>query len=241
MKLAELRTSYPLDGTHRPILMTEVTRMTGGIVCVAGIDVHTGAMVRPLYPNGNNWPEADWCPNDIMVVGNIISVERHSRVPTLYPHATEDMSVVRAFKSGNISKNDLHDVCAELHDASISAIFAANTIDGKYINDGTNCRSLGCIAIPPNRIHAHVFYDKLRINIQDSDGSYYDPPVTELETKNAGDANAGMAALKVRLAAHNQNYPIVLRIGLTRGWDGPDHDWNPKRCTIQVNGIVERN
>jgi hypothetical protein len=241
MNLAELRATYPLDGTHRPILMTEVTRMTGGIVCVAGIDVHTGAMVRPLNPDGTNWPEAKWCHADIMVVGNIISVERHARVPTLYPHATEDMSLIRAFKVGDINREALHDVCLETQDASISHIFAANTIDGKYINDGTKCRSLGCIAIRPDRIHAHVFFDKLRINIHDSDGRYYDPPVTELETKNIGDANAGLAALQARLAAHDQDYPIVFRIGLTRGWDGPDHDWNPKRCTIQINGIIERN
>ncbi|WP_125996553.1 hypothetical protein [Sphingomonas sp. S-NIH.Pt15_0812] len=241
MKLAKLRASYPLDGTHRPILMTEVTRMTGGLVCVAGIDIHAGTMARPLYPNGNNWPEAEWCPTDIMVVGNIISVERHPRVPTLYPHATEDMSVVRAFKSGDISKKSLHDVCRELHDASISSIFSQTVIDGKYISDGTNCRSLGCIEITPDRIHPHVFYDKLRINIHDIDGRYYDPPVTELETKNTGDANAGLAALQARLAAHDHDYPIILRIGLTRGWVGPDHNWDPKRCTIQINGIVERN
>jgi hypothetical protein len=241
MKLAKLRASYPLDGTHRPILMTEVTRMTGGVVCVAGIDVHTGAMIRPLNPDGSNWPEAEWCPTDIMAVGNIISVEHHPRVPTLYPHATEDMSLIRAFKIGAISRNALHDVCHETRDASISAMFSGNAIDSKYINDGTKCRSLGCIAIQPGRINPHVIYNKVRINIHDNDGRYYDPPVTELETKNAGDVNAGLAALQARLAAHDQDYPIVFRIGLTRGWDGPEHDWDPKRCTIQINGIVERN
>ena len=42
----------------RQVLITEVTRMTGGIVCVAGLDVATGRMVRPLQVDGSNWEEA---------------------------------------------------------------------------------------------------------------------------------------------------------------------------------------
>jgi hypothetical protein len=34
---------------------------------------------------------------------------------------------------------------------------------------------------------------------------------------------------------------IMLRLGLTRGWDGPDKNWTPKRCFLQLNGVIGRN
>lgn len=47
MYLEQLQQRFPHTG-EKQVLVTEVTRMTGGQVCVAGLDIHSGEMVRPL-------------------------------------------------------------------------------------------------------------------------------------------------------------------------------------------------
>jgi hypothetical protein len=63
MPLSDLAKNYKKDD-ERQVLVTEVTRMSDDKVCVAGIDIHSQQMVRPLYHDGSNWNEAEWVDKD---------------------------------------------------------------------------------------------------------------------------------------------------------------------------------
>lgn len=237
MGLKNLSAIYKV-ADERQILVTEVTRMSGGLVCVAGIDLHTGSTVRPLQPAGSNWEEAKWVKTGYMLVGNILSLVPAKAGNSDYPHATEDFRVARVTRLGVSSSADLYSACEETADGSIEAIFDDTLIEGKYIIAGAKCRSLGCIMLPKRALKASEFYDKVQISYRDGSGLWHNLTVTELATKNAGNAAAGAAALGVRLANANAAKPIALRIGLARAWDGGDQGYKPKRCYVQLNGVI---
>lgn len=236
VKLDGLKQQY--QKYSNPMVVTEVTRMKNGVVCVAAIDIATKKTIRPLQPTGDNWEETKWYHNDIMKVGNVVEVERYNRAPTGFPHATEDTFLSRAGKIGSLSQADLYEICRETADQTVSNLFSKNIVDNKYVPDGIVCRSLGCVTVPAKSIYPHVEFDKVRLRFIDADGTTYDPPVTEMQTKETGDAYTGLAALQKRLDDHGRLNPIVLRLGLTRGWAGPHGEFQPKRCTIQVNGLI---
>ena len=93
MSLENLREKFTPDENTRQVLITETTRMTGDKVCVAGIDIRTGAMVRPLQGDGSNWEEGKWVDKGFMVVGNVRSFTPDSGISSAFPHATEDFRV----------------------------------------------------------------------------------------------------------------------------------------------------
>lgn len=48
----------------------------------------------------------------------------------------------------------------------------------------------------------------------------------------------GIAEANRWLGASSPRSEIILRIGLARGWGGKEGAWNPRRCYVQLNGII---
>jgi len=227
---------------ERHVLITEVTRMSGGIVCVAAIDIHSGAMVRPLTIDGSNWEEAEWVTTDYISVGNILSLTPATdQGSPEYPHATEDFRVAKVTVVGHASQKDLYDACRETANANIEGIFGGSLLDGKYVVAGTHSRSLGCVMVPRASIKLSDAYEKVQLSYRDDSGTWHNLTVTELETKNAGTSSDGAGLLKARLDKTRFAQPVGLRVGLARAWDGGAQRYNPKRCYIQINGIIVPN
>lgn len=237
MGLKSLSATYKVTD-ERQVLITEVTRMSGGLVCVAAIDIHAGTMVRPLQGDGSNWEEAKWVAGGYMLVGNILSLAPAASGNPDYPHATEDFRVASVRSLGSSSAAELYEACKETADGSIEAIFGGALTEGKYVVAGSQCRSLGCIMLSRGALKASEYYNKVQVSYKDSSGSWHNLPVTELATKNAGDAATGATALAARLKKANFFKPIALRIGLARAWDGGEQGYSPKRCYVQLNGII---
>jgi hypothetical protein len=89
MNLGELRRRFSLE-EHRPLLVTEVTRMSQA-VCVAAYDLHARRIVRPLPRNIANWPNVEYTSGRI-TVGTVLGVAPADPQPvSAYPHASEDL------------------------------------------------------------------------------------------------------------------------------------------------------
>ena len=236
MSLEKLQQKFP-PTENKQVLVTEVTRMTGGQVCVAGLDIHSGVMVRPLQPSGHNWPEEKWVGGGYLVVGNVISLAAAKAGNSSYPHASEDFRVARVGKQGEASAAELYAACAETSDQSLEDIFGGNLVEGKYALANSECRSLGSISIRAQKLRATTFYGKTQVSYQDRWKTWHNLPVTELQTKNKGDADAGTQSLSARLTSAGWQ-DVILRLGLARSWDGGDQGFDPKRCYLQLNGII---
>ena len=212
--------------------------MSGGLVCVAALDIHAGTMVRPLQGDGSNWEEAKWVSTGYMVVGHVLSLEPAPSGHPAYPHASEDYRVATVRSLALASADDLYEACRETADDHVESIFGGALVDGKYVVADQKCRSLGCVMVPRGKLKASEFYGKVQISYRDAQSVWHNFPVTELTTKNVGGPDAGAAALNARLAASSFFKPVALRLGLARAWDGGNQAYDPKRCYLQANGII---
>lgn len=237
MGLGKLREAHKIAG-ERQVLVTEVTRMSGDLVCVAALDIHSGRMVRPLQGDGSNWEEAKWTQAGYMVVGNVLSLVSAAQGNPAYPHASEDHRVATVRLLGAATQSELYEACRETADGDVDSIFGGELVDGKYVVADQKCRSLGCIMIPSSKLKASEFYGKVQVSYRDGQGVWHNFPVTELATKSVGDAVSGAAALNARLAAASFFKPVAVRLGLARAWDGGAKAYDPKRCYLQANGII---
>jgi hypothetical protein len=234
MSLADLAGKYPADET-RFVLVTEVTRMSGGRVCVAGLNIHDGTMVRPLQPSGANWEEAKWVPK-FMKVGNLLSLEAAAKGTSDYPHRTEDFRVSKVTLLEEVPADQLYEACAVTADDSIDDIFDDELKEDKYIDDKTECRSLGCVIVEKNKLTANVSYDKPHLNMHLGGFDWYNPSITELGLRS-GSAESARDQLQARIAGATK--PPAIRLGLARAWAGTgENTYDPKRCYLQVNGII---
>lgn len=122
MALEDLKQAIPAG--HRQMLVTEVTRMKNNMVCTAGIDIHSGTMIRPLQPGGVNWPQADWVDKDFMCVGNVIVLEPATPSVSAKPHATEDFNVATVTRIAKATPAQVFDACVETADTTLPTFSA---------------------------------------------------------------------------------------------------------------------
>ena len=235
MTLEKLKKEHRVPG-ERLVLITDVTRMSGNQVCVAGIDVENKVMVRPLTPDGLNWDEGEWVKEGFYEVGNLVSFRSAPAGNAAYPHANEDYRVSFVTPVEKASLIDLYSACVETSDNSADSIFNGQLVDNKYVIANSICRSLGCILVNRDDLRVSDYYGKVQISYRDACGRWYNFPVTELWTKKHGDSAVAAPALENRL--NGCNGAVVLRIGLARAWDGGSQAFDPKRCYVQVNGLI---
>ncbi len=231
MALQDLKQAIPAG--HRQMLVTEVTRMGDGMVCVAGIDVASGAMIRPLQPDGRNWPEDKWVDAGHIRVGKLLSLSLAAGAASDKPHGTEDVRVARVTGIGAATAAQLFDACVETADDDLTDIVGDNLIDDKYVEERADCRSLGCLIVDGDSVSVSKPFDKIRVSFNDPDGVRHHLSVTEL-TFDGQDDDA-LHALRDRLVGHDR---VALRIGLARAWRGRNGEYDPRRCYMQLNGVI---
>lgn len=220
---------------HRKVLITEVTRMTAGLVCVAGIDLSTGRMVRPLQPGGQNWEEKKWVDTGYMRVGNVVGLEPHAMPKRTLPHRNEDYFVTRIARLGDTTSEELFSACNEMADVDIHTALHTHLHDNKFVLAGAPCPSLFCIILPKNTVKLSDKYDRMQFSFPSEHG-WYNLPVTDLAAKSAGNATAGVENIQERIDGAAS--AVAIRLGLAREWAGQHNEYNPKRCYLQVNGLA---
>lgn len=244
MNESQIKAKYPAD-RFKPVLISEVTRMSRGNYCVAGWDIHAERMVRPLQPSGANWRLGN--ARDVFSVGHLLNCVASGRRNTAYPHATEDLllsktpSVLEKF-----DESTTYELLLDKAFESIQQLFGRPLLEDKYLPDGTQCPSLGGVRVACSRVNfIEDGFGKLRLVLQDADNISYRLAVTSEELRrifSASDANAepffGVAEANEWLSVNSPDSEIILRVGLARGWAGTDGAWNPRRCYAQLNGII---
>jgi len=244
MNESQIKAKYP-PGRFKPVLISEVTRMSRGNYCVAGWDIHAGKMVRPLQPSGANWRLGT--ARHVFFVGHLLNCVPSDRRNTAYPHATEDMLLSET--PSLLEKFDEPTTYGLLLDKafeSIQQLFGLPLLENKYLPDGTRCPSLGGVRVVCSRVHfIEDGFGKLRLVLQDADNISYRLAVTSEELRHifsASDEDAepffGVAEANEWLSVNPADSEIILRVGLARGWAGRDGVWNPRRCYAQLNGII---
>jgi hypothetical protein len=212
-------------------------------VCVAAYDLHAGRTVRPLPRNVPNWPNVEYTSGRI-TVGTVLGVVPADPQPvSAYPHASDDLRLTgNPVRLGVLTRGEVVDALRPTADRTVSTIFDGNLRAESYVEEFVQCRSLGAVMVLAAQIHPFVRqrYSQLRVTFTDASRTPYDLAVTDMEVRQVQEAQGVDAAaqyLQDKLAPH-QHAELMLRLGLTRAWSGSSGTWQPRRCTLQCNGLL---
>lgn len=234
---------YP-ETSFRPILITEVTKMYGNHYCVAAWDLYKAEIVRPLLPGGEYWQantaQPRWHP------GLLLNVVTTNVAFGLHPHRRENLILhERPVILESWQEPELYQSLFGTTHSSVVEAFGQPLLENKYVPEGTQCPSLGSIRI--KRKNVKFMEDgfgrlRLRFRFSDNNADLYVLPVTSdflLEMFSPKEGMFGVAEANEWLEVNELTQEIILRLGFARGWEGKDTEpYNPKRCYLQLNGII---
>lgn len=230
MSLGSLHRRTQVQPGHVQILVTEVTRMSGKTICVAGIRLDDGRCVRPLKWNGNNWT-ADKVPSLFQVGALIDGTIRPAQVPGALPHRREDLRLsADPTRVGSATQTETYDTLLALAKSSVQAGLGIAPENSTYVVEGTDCASLFGMRVRANKIVVErTRYETGKVKTRARVGDDYNFPVTAFDQFT----DAAAESLRGTLRSIG-NAQIILRCGLARPW--PKH--TPRRCYIQINGFI---
>ena len=223
-----------------PLLLTEVTHMQGDCHCIAGWDIHHGEMRRPLLPGHKNWIFDEF--QYAFYPGQLVNAPYEKSSRGFAPHRHEDAQLtgeMRALETW--TEAELHAALLPFTLSKLTAIFGRRPLEDRYFEEGTDCPSLGGLHIARQSLGFITQKDRLRLRLTDSDGITTTLPVTCRRLKTRFDPTRDEAAgfdANRWLEQIPATQRVILRVGLARGFVGKDNEFIPKRCYLQINGIV---
>jgi hypothetical protein len=223
------------------LVITDLTRMQQGRVCIAGYDAQERA-VRPVLPPPGI-PEGALYQAGQPVIFPFALVAFDLQEPDPQPPHTEDVRfspdsarLVRVVQSREA-------VLSWSLFESVTDIFEQPVLTGPgyYVLDCQGERSLGTIR--PKAIHAVVYASgddaeawDYRIVFEDGQGQIYRLKITDLCWQyfchSLRSESHDPPRIATELTQTLQERKVYLRIGLSRGWKK-----FPQRCFLQVNGV----
>ena len=224
------------------ILINHLTRMHGGHICVAGVDLQTRRHVRPMLAN---YP----LPFDLLAryggpfeMAMIVDLGSPLAAPVA-PHVEDHVFVPARAKAERLAAaHEFWNVLEELQASSLRGLFgpALHEVSrGRWVTDpGQGTTSLGLIrpAAPPHLYLDAVANGKRRIRMTLHDGQLEaDASVTDI--RRFGDDHATPDAAGVRATAQRiaDSRGVILSVGLTRQFRACDRA--PYYHWLQVNNI----
>ncbi len=217
------------------ILVSEITRMRPGMNCIAGFLLDEQHMARPLNPQG----ELHWSDETLAEIGwqvrGLYEVTPTGACSTRrLPHHRDDYFV----DPSSVHLRKRLDTAATRRllrptvSATLDAIFDGELVNNQYVEEGSDCRSLGAIEIPTRLFGFNFSFDKLRCWMRVGE-QRPEITVTAVEFGEIGSEEEA-EALQRRIRRYRRAH---LRIGLANAWRGPDGEYSPRRCFVMVNGI----
>ncbi|OGO38227.1 MAG: hypothetical protein A2W35_20430 [Chloroflexi bacterium RBG_16_57_11] len=223
------------------LVITDLTRMQHGRVCVAGYDSQ-GRAVRPVLPPPGI-PESALYQAGQPVIFPFALVAFDLQDPDPQPPHTEDVrytpdspQLVRVVQSREA-------VLAWSLYESVTDVFGQPVLTGPgyYVLDCQGERSLGTIR--PKAVDAVIYAPgddteawDYRIVFDDALGQTYRLKITDLSWQYFCHSLRGEShdppRIAVELTQTLQERKVYLRLGLSRGWKK-----YPERCYLQVNGV----
>lgn len=227
-----------------PLIITDVTRMGGTRVCIAGI-TEDGRSIRPTLP----FPgvQEDWLyENGQCVIRPFARVTFDLLEHQPQPPHTEDWGMNPAIKrfDGMMNYQERRELLQQNVFPSVEAIFGAEIHHdfGFYTLENEGNRSLGTIQ-PASVLFVRYSPDdhgnyNYRITFRDQIGHEYNLAVTDLSFRNYVDNLREIEDLscgKIGITLQNifNNRTTFLRIGLTR----PTWEAHPHCCSLQITGV----
>ena len=238
MSLESLQRDYPDHAGHRHFLITDVTRMSAGQVCVASIDLHTKKIARPLQWNHSNWPET--LVDEGLTPGRIVRQRiRKEQNPQGLPHETEDVQLTDnpQILGTFLGEPELFAVLLPVVDPSVASIFGEALVGHKFVPEHSRVRSLGRVRADARSVTLYLDHDRPRIVFRDGQTDY-DVPVTDLRVRTVSDAGAIEVVKRAIKTAASYGGAMIIGLGLARPWAGSSNDFSPRRCYLQANGLT---
>jgi hypothetical protein len=218
------------------IIITDVTDMAGGHICVAGWFPEEGRMVRPLHFNGHPHWDAELAKDDLFSPGNVITVQPSGLGPTRgLPHSTEDLLIIgNPTLHSRMNHNEMAEAVSGSVYGSVRDLFGP-TLERKFVPEQTGLRSLGAIELSTsNRMKFYDNGNKVTFWFVDDEDQSYSLTISCRALKKVffEEGVAGLDRLK------SGARKVHVRIGLANPWDGgPSNNYCPKRAYAMVNGL----
>ncbi len=229
---------------RKTVLITDLTRMRGNRVCIAGYTGYPNSLecVRPVFDYG--FIDEDWiCKSSEAVIRPFAEVEfEFLGRPAITPPHTEDYIIDKNVMPNGIrllSECERLALLEELEDACVREIFGTEVCGepGYYLKSGTGVRSLGTIRPSWFTVSCEPRNGKPDYRICFGDGeSSYCLKVTDLafqyyinkEKETKSDQQVEEQTYRLLKSADH----VFFRIGLARGWSE-----YPDRCYLQITGV----
>ncbi len=224
------------------LVITDVTRMQEGRVCIAGYDKDLKC-VRPVLPPPGIHESMLYSRAEPIVFPFAVA-EFDLLQPTPHPPHTEDIrydpTSVRFIK--RLEESRRRNALVKTLFPDVQALFDVpiHSDVGHYVMDGSGPRSLG--TVQPLRIIKTIYEQspegkwKYRIGFVDGDETTYWLTVTDLVWRYYCDdqCRPGRApqVISSEMTSMLKSSEVYLRIGLARGWKE-----YPDRCFIQLTGV----
>jgi hypothetical protein len=226
------------------LIITDITRMGGNFICVAGIDPN-GKTIRPLYKDKRI--DQDWCCVEGCEIRPFTRIMIDLETPRPLPPHTEDYHIgpEKLKILGDCSIDEKLNLLKRNCSKDVASIFGADiqrvTGEGTFIQLNTGNYSLGTVNAKKVFGFKHILYDDhwdYRINFIDTEGNEYRLKAVDLTFQTYVDHLRICHKLSIdEIEGYvNRNIfalnDIYLRIGLSRGWGK-----YPDRCYLQITGI----
>jgi hypothetical protein len=223
------------------LVITDLTRMQQGRVCIAGYDAKRRA-VRPVLPPPGI-PESALYLDGRPVIFPFALVELDLLEPNPQPPHTEDIFYEPASVRFVRVVHSREEILNWSLFPSVAAVFGQPVLTnpGFYVMDCQGERSLGTIR--PKAIHEVIYAPSdetdawdYRLIFEDGAGQVYRLKITDLSWQyfchSLRSETHDPARIAAELTQTLRERKVYLRIGLARGWKK-----FPDRCYLQVNGV----
>lgn len=223
------------------IVITDLTRMNQGNVCIAGIDKDHN-QIRPVMDH-RGIPESFLMDGSSPRIFPFALVEFDLTSPNPQPPHTEDVGFIEnKVKFIENVRDRAEKVLSWSVFSSVEDIFEQPILQqpGYYVKDCTGPRSLGTII--PKKV-SEIKYEQennktwdFRLRFTDGKNVEYRLKITDLTfqyyCRFLNQTYQDHHAVAERIFLAIQSCQIYIRVGLARGWRE-----YPDRCYLQVNGI----
>ncbi|MDH1475794.1 hypothetical protein N5F13_14895 [Comamonas thiooxydans] len=225
------------------IIVTDVTNMKGGHVCIAGIDPKTGICVRPQkMVNGNRYLTYAEAKANNVQPGSILRGDfRPANNPPHIPHV-EDFLFSHFNVVGVATANEFQAILESSSRSTIEAAFGKSTNQKWFAENNPPQRSIATLKL--NQVLQRLRFTvddragqkSIKAHILDAEGvqlQYLPVKDRRLEDHTREILNGDYGAQKLKLFFATQQQ-VYLRLGIGRAWAPPGE--TPKHW-LQVNGI----
>lgn len=227
----------------RTLVITDVTQMHHGRVCIAGYDTEARCVRPVLPPPGIHETALHHGRRGVICPAAEVEFDfGHSQSEP--PH-TEDIFYTPRSVSllGRVAESRWCDLLTSTLSPSVEAIFGRQILSGPghYVRQGKGERSLGTVV--PRLIRGSFYEQKddggwrYRLGFDDATGASYKLSVTDLAWRYVCDRLRARGRTERDISESSaqllRECRVFLRIGLAR----PNPNILPDRCFLQITGI----